>query len=118
MAFCSETCGVGVVVQSCAQPLVCPLELLTKSKADHHDLLCTHVWGCPAIVLEPQLQNDQKLPKWNRHAGVGQFLGYSDEHLSLVANVCHLSTGYISPQFYVIFDDLFETVICNGMLHN
>ena len=50
-----------------------PLELLTKSKADHRDLLRCHVWGCLAIVLEPQLQNDQKLPKWNRCARVGQF---------------------------------------------
>jgi hypothetical protein len=31
-----------------------------------------------------------------------------------VANVRHLSTGYVAPQFYVVFDDLFETVICNG----
>jgi hypothetical protein len=31
-----------------------------------------------------------------------------------VANVRHLSTGHVSPQFYVIFDDLFETVIRNG----
>ena len=91
-----------------------PLELLTKSKADHRDLLRCHVWGCPAIVLEPRLQNDQKLPKWNRRARVGQFLGYSDEHSSLVANVRHLSTGYVSPQFHVVFDDLFETVIRSG----
>ncbi len=82
-----------------------PLELLTKSKADHRDILRTHVWGCPAIVLEPQLQNDKKLPK---------FLGYSDEHWSLVAYVRHLSTGYVSPQFHVVFDDLFETVVHNG----
>ncbi len=91
-----------------------PLEFLTKSKVDHRDLLCAHVWGCLAIVLEPQLQNDKKLPKWNRHAQVGQFLGYLDEHLSLVANVHHLSTGYVSPKFHVVFDELFETVICNG----
>ncbi len=52
-----------------------PLELLTKSKADHRDLLRAHVWGFPAIVLEPQLQNNKKLPKWNRCALVGQFLG-------------------------------------------
>ncbi len=91
-----------------------PLELLTKSKADHRDLLHAHVWGCPAIVLEPQLQNDKKLPKWNWCAWVGQFSGYLDEHSSLVANVRHLSTGYVSPQFHVIFDDLFETVVCNG----
>jgi hypothetical protein len=41
-------------------------------------------------------------------------LGYLDEHLSLVANMQHLSTGHVSPQFLVVFDDLFETVICNG----
>jgi hypothetical protein len=76
-----------------------PLELLMKSKADHRDLLCLHVWGCLAIVLDPKLQNNQKLPKWNRRACVGQFLGYSDEHSSLVANVWHLSTGHVSLQF-------------------
>ncbi len=31
-----------------------------------------------------------------------------------MANVQHLSTGHVSPQFHVVFDDLFETVICNG----
>ncbi len=43
---------------------------------------------------------------------MGQFVGFLDEHSSLVANVWHLTTGYISPQFYVIFDNLFETVNC------
>ena len=32
----------------------------------------------------------------------------------LVANVRNLDTGYISPQFHLVFDDLFETVICHG----
>jgi hypothetical protein len=90
------------------------LELLTKSKADHRDLLRAHVWGCPAIVLEPQLQNDKKLPKWNRRAWAGQFLGYLDKHSSLVAIVHHLLTGYVSPQFHVIVDDLFDALVCNG----
>ncbi len=46
---------------------------------------------------------------------MGQFVGFSDEHSSLVANVWHLITGYISPQFHVVFDDLFETVNCIGV---
>jgi hypothetical protein len=106
-----------------------PLELLTKSKADHCDLLRSHVWGCPAKVLEPKLQNDQKLPKWNQHAHVGKFLGYSDAHSLLVVNVHHMSTGHVPPQFHVVFEDLFETVmqygdnnavvnsICNGLFN-
>jgi hypothetical protein len=64
-----------------------PLELLTKTKADHKDLLQTHVWGCPVFVLDPKLQDGKKIPKWNRRSRLGQFLGFSDEHSSLVANV-------------------------------
>jgi hypothetical protein len=32
----------------------------------------------------------------------------------MVANFRHLTTGYISSQFHVVFDDLFETVNCTG----
>ena len=88
------------------------MELLTKTKSDHRDLIRCHVWGFPVFVLKPNGQNYQKLPKWNQQARMGQFLGFSDEHYSLVENVSNLSTGYISPQFHLVFDDLFETVIC------
>jgi len=42
------------------------------------------------------------------------FEGFSNGHSSMVANVRHLTTGYISPQFHVVFDDLFEIVNCTG----
>eukprot|EP00804_Cyclotella_cryptica_P030035 CCRYP_016932-RA/>CCRYP_016932-RA protein AED:0.41 eAED:0.41 QI:0/-1/0/1/-1/0/1/0/126 len=64
-----------------------PLELLTKTKADHRDLLRSHVWGCPVFVLDPKLQDGKKIPKWNCRLRLGQFLAFSDEHSSLVANV-------------------------------
>jgi hypothetical protein len=79
-----------------------PLELVTKERSDHKDILRCHVWGCPVNVIEAKLKNDQKLPKWNRRARLGQFVGVSDEHSSVVANVWHLTTGYISPQFHVV----------------
>jgi hypothetical protein len=41
---------------------------------------------------------------------MGQFVGFSDKHFSLVAIVRHLSTNFISLQFHVVFDDLFKTV--------
>ncbi len=62
-----------------------PLDLMERS--DYRDLLHCHVWGCPVFVLKAKLQNDQKLPKWNRRARMGQFVVFSDEHSSLVANV-------------------------------
>jgi hypothetical protein len=92
-----------------------PLELITKEWSDYKDILHCHVWGCPVYVLEAKLQNDQKLPKWDRRACLGQFVGFLAEHSSMVANVCHLTTGYISPQFHVIFNDLFETVNHTGV---
>jgi hypothetical protein len=45
---------------------------------------------------------------------MGQFVGFSDEHSTLVANVHHSSTTFISPQFHVVFIDLFETVNRTG----
>ena len=77
-------------------------------------LLVSHVWGCPAHVLEPKPQTGQKLPKWNRRSRLGQFLGYSDEHSSLVANIWHLKTGYVSPQYHVVFNNLVQTVFSSG----
>ncbi|KAL7460298.1 hypothetical protein ACHAXS_001818, partial [Conticribra weissflogii] len=87
-----------------------PLELFTKSKSDHRDLLRSHVWGCPVYVLDPSLADGKKIPKWNRRARLGQFLGFSDEHSSLVGKVRNLKTGYVSPQYHLVYDDLFQTV--------
>ena len=42
---------------------------------------------------------------------MSQFLGFSDNNYSLVENVHNLGTGYISPQFNLVFDNLFKMVI-------
>ena len=44
---------------------------------------------------------------------MGQFLGFSDDHSSIVAKICHFSIGYISPQFHLVLINLSETIICN-----
>jgi hypothetical protein len=87
-----------------------PLEVFTKERADHRDLLRAHVWGCPVYVLDPILQDGKKIPKWNKRSRLGQFLGFSDQHSSLVGRVRHLGTNYVSPQYHVVYDDKFETV--------
>ena len=50
---------------------VTPLELLTQQKSDHADLRRAHVWGAPTYVLDPKLQDDKKIPKWNRRSRRG-----------------------------------------------
>ena len=95
-----------------------PLEVFTKTKADHRDLLRSHVWGCPVYVLDPKLQDGKKIPKWNRRSRLGQFLGFSDEHSSLVGRVRNLTTNYVSPQYHVVYDDLFQTIFNDTPLVN
>jgi hypothetical protein len=38
------------------------------------------------------------------------FVGFSHVHSSLVPLVMNVSTGKISPQYHVVFDDRFSTV--------
>ena len=95
-----------------------PLEVFFKTKSDHCDLQHAHVWGCPVFVLDPCLQDGKKIPKWNRHAQLAQFVGFSPKHSTLVANVRHLQTNHVSPQFHLIQDDNFETILNETPLDN
>ena len=90
--------------------------MVTNDNASHIDLARTHVWGCPCYVLDTKLQNNHKLPKWNKRARMGQFLGFSRSHSSTVALVRNIHTGHISHQYHVVFDDKFETIFNNGKI--
>ena len=62
------------------------------------------------FVLDPKLQQGQKLPRWQARSKKGMFMGFSRVHASDVPLVLNLHTGAITPQFHVLFDDLFSTV--------
>eukprot|EP00934_Nitzschia_sp_Nitz4_P006833 Nitzschia sp. Nitz4//scaffold525_size3836//2031//2952//NITZ4_009259-RA/size3836-processed-gene-0.0-mRNA-1//-1//CDS//3329553952//6823//frame0 len=63
-----------------------PIELFTRSKdPGYASLQSLHVWGCPTHVLDPKLQDGQKLPKWAIRSRRGVYLGLSDQHSSTVA---------------------------------
>jgi hypothetical protein len=87
-----------------------PVELWTRSKVSHSALQHAHPWGCPVYVLDPTLQDDKKLPKWQPPSRRGQYLGASPVHASSIGLIRNLRTGNISPQFHVVYDDFFETV--------
>jgi len=44
---------------------VSPIEVWSRIKINHHDLLHTHTGGCPAYVLSPKLREGGHIPKWN-----------------------------------------------------
>ncbi len=89
---------------------LCPNKMWSQSQTAHDNLRRTHVWGCPVYVLEPELQDGKKIPKWQPRARLNMFVGFSDVHSSLVPLVLNMATGNLSPQYHIIFDDKFSTV--------
>ena len=70
-----------------------------------------HPLFCPVYTLDKNLQSGPgMIPKWNPRSNAGMYLGHSPEHASNVALVMNLTTGMISPQYHVVFDDTFSTV--------
>ena len=72
-----------------------------------HDL---HVWGCPTYVLNKTIQDGNKIPRWQPRSNRHVYIGTSRYHASTVPLTLNTSTGYISPQFHVVFDDWFATI--------
>ena len=88
-----------------------PLELFTRTKHPRHDvLLHTRVWGCPVYVLDPALQDGKKLPKWTKKSRLAMYLGQSPVHSPTIGRILDLRTGHVSPQYHVVYDELFNSV--------
>ena len=90
-----------------------PEELWTGFEAPRSALPRAHVFGCPVYVLDPKLQDGQKIPKWDCKARQGIFVGFSSDHSSTVPLVLNPTTGYIHfrRRFYhsAISDDRSRT---------
>jgi hypothetical protein len=69
-----------------------------------------HPFGCPAYALDGKIQSGKKAPKWELRARLAINLGPSLQHAGSVGLVLSLSTGLVSPQFHVRYDDAFETL--------
>jgi hypothetical protein len=89
---------------------VFPAYVFTGSTVPRHILMDVHVWGCPLYVLDPKIQQGQKLPRWEPRSRRGIFLGLGLQHISEVPLVLNLGTGAIATQFHVVFDGNFTTV--------
>ena len=89
---------------------LCPADLFSGTQIPRHKLKDNHTWGCPVYVLDPKLQQGQKLPRWQPRSCQGVFVGFSPHHSSDIPLVLNLETGSISPQFHVVFDDNFTSV--------
>ena len=92
-------------------PGITPDELFAGVQpVEHCRLNNFHVFGCPVFVLDESLQADNRIPRWDPRSRQGVFLGFSSHHANNVAYVLNIRTNEISPQYHLVFDDLFQTV--------
>ena len=90
---------------------ISPEEKWTSTKVANYDhLRRAHVFGCPCYVLNPKVVEGHKIPKWDPRSRQGKFVGYSKEHASNAGLILNCTTGYMSPQYHVLYDDSFESV--------
>jgi hypothetical protein len=76
-----------------------------------------HTMFCPCFVLDSRLHNAGSIgpPKWEPRSNICEYLGHSPLHAGSVALVSNPSTGHVSPQYHVVFDD--EFTMDNGTIH-
>jgi hypothetical protein len=68
-------------------------------------------FGSPCFVLDLQLQSGiAGPPSWEPRPRCSIYVGHSPLHAGSVALVLNPCTGHVSPQFDVVFDDLYLTV--------
>ena len=67
---------------------------------------------CPVYVLDARSQSTggPGPPKWEPRSRIGVYLGHSPFHAGSVALVFNPKTGWVSPQYHVVFNDTFSTV--------
>ena len=80
-----------------------------------------NTFGSPCFILYPKICQKKSIPKWKPRSRQAVYLGTSPQHEGSVALVLNLKTGYISPQFHIVFDDDFTittTMITNKLPDN
>jgi len=88
-----------------------PIEKFTGQKrGNYNHLRACHVWGSPCYVLDLKIVEGKKIQKWNPRSRQGKFMGYSKEHASNAGLLLNPTTGYMSVQYHVLYDNQFMSV--------
>ena len=69
-----------------------------------------HTFGCPVYALDEMLQANKHIASWNKRARLGINFGPSAQHARNVSLGLSLTTGLVSPQYYLVHDAFFETI--------
>jgi hypothetical protein len=87
-----------------------PIKLFSGIQLHCHDLCCVWVFGCSSYVLDPRLQDNFTITSWDPQGCLGQFLSFSSHHSSNIGLIRNLNTGFVSPQYHVLYDESFTSV--------
>ena len=87
-----------------------PIEIFTQTKVASNPKHF-HAFGCPAYVLENELQLSKPFHKWKQRTEVGIYLGQSPIHSKNIALILNRKTGLVSPQYHVKCDSMFHSVL-------
>ena len=90
-----------------------PIDLWSKSQVPTHKLHNLHFWGSPKHVLQKQLANGKSIGCWEPRSQRCINIGLLDLHSTDAPAVPNLSTGSITTQWNVVFDDFFTAVDSN-----
>ena len=90
-----------------------PADLFTKIRWEQKKFHDLHVWGAPVYVLDKDISDGKKIPRWTTRSTRMMLMGMSPKHSTTVPLVLNPTTGYITAQFHVVFDDWFTTVSAN-----
>ena len=69
-----------------------------------------HTFGRSLYVLDARLQGASFIQKWDKQVRVDAYVGRSTIHAGNVSLILNLSTGHVSLQFQVVFNEKFSTV--------
>ena len=99
---------IGVVNNCLDESGITALERLSSTKG-HARVKQFHNFGSPCFILDPKLRQNKYISKWTPQSIQAVYIGISPQHAVSVALVLNLKTGYISPQFRIVFVDDFTT---------
>ena len=80
------------------------------TKSLHIALVYNHTWVIPTYFCDKNLQNDQKIPRWETHSWRGQYIGESTMHSWTIGLFNNIRTDNIIFQFNVVYYYCFKTV--------
>ena len=87
------------------------IEIFTHSISIHSQLQYVHPWGYSVYILDSQLLNRFKIPRFNTQSRQNIYMDISPLHASSVKIILNPNINQLSPQYHCVYNNYFETII-------